>query len=68
MSQLAEYQRCEVICDRCGNTFVTRSTRRVIHASACNKCSPYFTGGATGFVKPSTQVERFNRRYHKETT
>ena len=67
MSQLAEYQRCDVTCDRCGNTFVTRSTRRSIHVSACNKCHDYFVGGNTGFRKPSTQVERFNRRYNKES-
>ena len=64
MSQLPEYRRSEVTCSRCGNHFTTRSTRREIVVSACSKCHPFFTAGATGYIKPSTQVERFNKRYN----
>lgn len=48
----------------CGNTFVTRSTRRELRLEICSRCHPFFTGKQK-FVDTAGRVERFRKRYSK---
>jgi len=56
-----EYSIATVKCS-CGNTFVTRSTRREIHVEICSACHPFYTGRQK-LVDTGGRVERFQRRY-----
>ncbi len=56
-----EYYECVVTC-ACGNTFVTRSTKKEIHVEVCNLCHPFFTGKQK-IVDSSGRVEKFRRKY-----
>ena len=46
----------------CGETFVTRSTRKEIRVEICSKCHPFFTGKQK-LIDSAGRVERFNTRY-----
>ncbi len=58
------YGEARIHC-ACGNTFVTRSTKKEIHVGICWKCHPFFTGQQK-FVDTAGRVERFQRRYAKK--
>jgi len=60
------YQRCAVRC-ACGNTFETQSTLDNIHVEICAKCHPFFTGKQK-LVDTAGRVERFQKRYAKQST
>jgi large subunit ribosomal protein L31 len=60
------YQTVSVQC-ACGNTFETRSTLPLIHVEICAKCHPFFTGKQK-LVDTAGRVERFRRRYAKDST
>lgn len=55
-----EYVEATVVC-ACGNTWQTRSTRKLIKTDLCAKCHPFFTGEQR-IVDTAGQVERFMRR------
>ena len=55
-----EYVISTVKCS-CGNTFVTRSTKREIHVEICSACHPFYTGRQK-LVDTGGRVERFKRR------
>lgn len=55
------YDAAQVRCS-CGNTFITRSTRKDLHVELCNECHPFFTGKQK-LVDTGGRVDRFNRRY-----
>ncbi len=55
-----KYQEATVTC-ACGNTWVTRSTRPVLHVDVCSNCHPFYTGEQR-IVDTAGQVERFMRR------
>ena len=38
-----DYVDCKVSCG-CGNSFMTRSTRKEIHVEVCSACHPFYTG------------------------
>ncbi len=61
-----EYLECTVSCT-CGNTFQTRSTRKVIHVDICSACHPFFTGQQK-LVDTAGRVERFKRKYTRKTS
>ncbi len=46
----------------CGETFVTRSTRKELRLEICSKCHPFFTGKQK-LIDTAGRVERFTRRY-----
>jgi large subunit ribosomal protein L31 len=48
----------------CGNSFVTRSTRKEIKVEICSSCHPFFTGKQK-LVDSAGRVERFEKRYGK---
>jgi large subunit ribosomal protein L31 len=56
-----EYKEVTVVC-ACGETFVTRSTRKELRLEICSKCHPFFTGKQK-LIDTAGRVERFNRRY-----
>jgi len=58
-----EYQQVTVVC-ACGETFVTRSTRKELRLEICSKCHPFFTGKQK-LIDSAGRVERFNRRYSR---
>ncbi len=61
-----EYVDCRVTC-ACGNTFMTRSTKKEIRVEICSQCHPFFTGKQK-LVDSSGRVEKFRKKYgdHKK--
>lgn len=60
-----DYVVCKVRCS-CGNTFETRSTKPELHVELCAECHPFYTGKQK-LVDTGGRVERFQRRYAKDT-
>jgi large subunit ribosomal protein L31 len=56
-----QYVECTVTCG-CGNTFVTRSTKPVLHVEICSNCHPFYTGKQK-FVDTAGRVEKFQKRH-----
>ena len=56
-----EYAEANVTC-ACGNTFITRSTKKEIRVEICSQCHPFFTGKQK-FVDSAGRVEKFKRKY-----
>jgi large subunit ribosomal protein L31 len=56
-----EYVECTVTC-ACGNTFVTRSTKKEIRVEICSRCHPFFTGKQK-LVDSAGRVEKFRKKY-----
>ena len=57
------YTEAKVIC-ACGNTFVTRATKKEIRIEICSNCHPFFTGKQK-LLDTAGRVERFQKRYKK---
>ncbi len=60
------YEEVEVRC-ACGNSFMTRSTRKELRVEICSVCHPFYTGKQK-LIDTAGMVERFERRYGKSTT
>jgi large subunit ribosomal protein L31 len=60
-----EYHDVEARC-ACGNTFKTRSTKPELHLEICNACHPFYTGKQK-LIDTEGRVERFTKRYGKQT-
>jgi len=60
-----DYQNVTVVC-ACGETFVTRSTKKELRLEICSKCHPFFTGKQK-LIDTAGRVERFNRRYSQQS-
>ena len=60
-----EYEDVTVSC-ACGETWVTRSTRKDLRLEICSRCHPLFTGKQK-LVDTAGRVEKFNRRYKRTT-
>jgi len=60
-----EYKEIEVHC-ACGNAFTTRSTADQLRVEICSACHPFFTGKQK-LVDSAGRVERFQRRYKKQS-
>ena len=61
-----EYHEVEVRC-ACGNTFKTHSTKRELRLEICSACHPFFTGKQK-LIDTEGRVERFTKRFGKQTT
>jgi len=57
------YYVATVTC-ACGNSFVTRSTKKEIKLEICHACHPFFTGKQR-LVDTAGRVERFQKRFAK---
>jgi large subunit ribosomal protein L31 len=56
-----EYTETTVRCG-CGNTFVTRSTRKDISVEICSACHPFYTGQQR-MTTTAGKAELFKRKY-----
>jgi len=61
-----DYVECKVNCG-CGNSFLTRSTRKEIHVEICSVCHPFYTGRQK-FVDTAGRVEKFLRKYGRSSS
>ena len=57
-----KYEECKVVCG-CGNSFMTRSTKKNISVEICSACHPFFTGKMK-FVDTTGRVEKFQKKYN----
>lgn len=58
------YHAVTVVC-ACGNSFVTRSTRKgEIRVEICSNCHPFFTGRQK-LLDTAGRVDRFRRKYSR---
>jgi large subunit ribosomal protein L31 len=55
------YQDTKVTCG-CGNSFVTRSTRKELKVDICNACHPFYTGKLK-FVDTAGRIEKFKSKF-----
>ncbi len=46
----------------CGNTFVTRSTKKDLKVEICSNCHPFYSGKQK-FLDTAGRIEKFNKRY-----
>ena len=56
-----EYVECRVPC-ACGNTFLTRSTKKEIRVEICSQCHPFFTGKQK-LMDSAGRIEKFRKKY-----
>ncbi len=67
MTEHPEYNEITVTC-ACGNSFETRSTAgKNLVLDVCAKCHPFYTGKQK-IVDTGGRVDRFRRRYNREST
>ena len=59
-----KYEIITVRC-ACGNTVVTRSTKKEMKVDICSQCHPFFTGKQK-FVDTAGRVEKFERKYGRK--
>lgn len=55
------YYETQVTCG-CGNSFVTRSTRKELKLDICSACHPFFTGKLK-FVDTAGRIEKFKNKF-----
>jgi large subunit ribosomal protein L31 len=60
-----KYVKSTIVC-ACGNTVETHSTVQNLHVEICANCHPFYTGKQK-LVDSAGRVERFLRRYGRET-
>ena len=60
-----KYHKVLVTC-ACGSKFETRSTKSEIRLEMCSACHPFFTGKQK-LIDTAGRIERFHRRYGKNT-
>lgn len=56
-----DYVECTVRCT-CGNTWVTRSTKKEMRIDLCDKCHPFYTGQQK-LVDTGGRVQRFSDKF-----
>lgn len=56
-----EYFETQVRCG-CGNTFVTRSTRKELKVDICNACHPFYSGKLK-YVDAAGRIEKFKSKF-----
>jgi large subunit ribosomal protein L31 len=61
-----DYVDTTITC-ACGEVIPTRSTRPDMRVEVCSKCHPFYTGKQK-FMDTAGRVERFQRKYRRETT
>lgn len=56
-----DYNEVEVHCS-CGNTFVTKSTKKEIRLEVCAKCHPFYTGSQKNLDRGG-RADKFKQKY-----
>ena len=59
------YKETTITC-ACGEVIHTRSTRQNLRVEICSRCHPFFTGKQK-FIDTAGRVEKFMRKYQKES-
>jgi large subunit ribosomal protein L31 len=60
-----DYVDTKITC-ACGEVVLTRSTKPDIRVEICSKCHPFYTGKQK-LVDTAGRVERFQRKYKRQT-
>lgn len=55
------YHDVKVSC-ACGNTFMTRSTKKELKVEICSNCHPFFTGKEK-YLDTAGRIEKFKNKY-----
>jgi large subunit ribosomal protein L31 len=55
------YVPTTVTCS-CGNSFVTRSTRKELKVDICSACHPFFTGKLK-YIDTAGRIEKFQNKF-----
>ena len=50
----------------CGNAFETTSTSKEVKVTICSNCHPFYTG-AQKFVDTAGRIEKFEKKYKKNS-
>ncbi len=58
-----QYYETNVHCG-CGNTFMTRSTRKELKVDTCSACHPFYTGKLK-FVDAAGRIDKFKKKFEK---
>jgi large subunit ribosomal protein L31 len=58
------YHEVKVSC-ACGNTFMTRSTKKELKVEICSNCHPFFTGKEK-YLDTAGRIEKFKNKYGKQ--
>jgi large subunit ribosomal protein L31 len=58
-----QYFDTQVTCG-CGNSFMTRSTKKELKVDICNACHPFYTGKLK-FVDTAGRIEKFKSKFAK---
>jgi large subunit ribosomal protein L31 len=61
-----DYKQAKIVCTTCGSTFEIGSVKEEIRVDTCSNCHPFYTGEQK-FAKAAGRVERFNKRYNRDT-
>lgn len=61
-----DYKTVTVTCTTCGNVFETGSILDEVRVDTCSNCHPFYTGEQK-FGKAQGRVEKFNRRYGRNS-
>lgn len=56
-----DYAETTVTCG-CGNSFVTRSTKRDLRVDICSVCHPFYTGKLK-YVDTAGRIEKFQNKF-----
>ncbi|HCK40072.1 MAG: 50S ribosomal protein L31 [Planctomycetaceae bacterium] len=56
-----DYQETQVTCG-CGNSFITRSTRKELKVDICDTCHPFYTGKLK-FIDTAGRIEKFKNKF-----
>jgi large subunit ribosomal protein L31 len=56
-----QYITTTVTCS-CGNSFVTRSTRKELKVDICSACHPFFTGKLK-YIDTAGRIEKFQNKF-----
>ena len=60
-----EYNRVNVTCTTCGNTFESGSVKQELRIDTCSNCHPFYTGRQK-FAQADGRIERFNKKYNMD--
>jgi large subunit ribosomal protein L31 len=60
-----EYHEVTVTCG-CGNSFLTRSTRKELKVDICSACHPFYTGRLK-YVDTAGRIEKFQNKFASGT-
>jgi len=58
-----EQKKCIATC-ACGASFETKSNQESHKVEVCNKCHPFYTGGASNKHRKDSAVEKFNKKFN----